>query len=151
MPAVEATKLIETPYEVGGYREGANASVRHEPHTIFRRTRVPIAAAEELATASRANYAPVSLAPLPINAELAAEIATQKKMTEEMRALQASLAEAESRMREQYSVLIRQSSETLKVRQQLEAERERVRLASAVPAPGPAEAARPLKSTDAKW
>ncbi len=112
---------------------------------------MPVTAAEELATTSRANYVPVSLAPLPISAELAAEIATQKKMTEEIRALKSSLVETETRMREQYELLVRHSSEALKVRQQLEAERERVRLASAVPAPGSAEAAKSVKSTDAKW
>lgn len=150
MRAVVATKLVETPYELRGYREAANASVRHEPHRIFRSTRVPVAAADELATVPRTTYPPASLSPLPINEELSAEIATQRKMTEEIRALQASLIEAEARMREQYALLVRQSSEALKVRRQLEAERERVRLASAASSPAPTEA-KTVKSTDAKW
>jgi len=150
--AVESpTKLVETPYEVRGYREAANASVRHEPHVIFRGARVPITAADELATVPRTSYPPASLSPLPVSAELAAEIATQKKVTEDLRALQSSMAEAESRMQEQYAMLIRQSSEAIKVRQQLEEERERFRLASSPAAPATVEGARTAKSTDAKW
>lgn len=145
------TKPVETPYAVRGYREASNASIRHEPHVIFRSTRVPITAPDELASAPRTAYAPASLAPLPVNAELAAEIATQKKITEDLRALQASMAEAESRMQAQYALLVRQSSEALKVRQQLEEERERVRVASSATGPATAERATTAKSTEAKW
>jgi len=151
VPALSVTKPVETPYAVRGYREAANASIRHEPHIIFRSTRVPITAAEELPTAPRTAYAPASLAPLPVNAELTAEIATQKKITEDLRALQASMAESESRMQAQYALLVRQSSEALKVRQQLEEERERVRAASPATGPATAERATTAKSTEAKW
>lgn len=151
VPAASATKSVETPYAVRGYRETTNASIRHEPHVMFRSTRVPVTAADELATAPRAAYAPASLAPLPVNTELAAEIATQKKITEDLRVLQASMAEAESRMQAQYALLVRQSSEALKVRQQLEEERERIRLASSAAGPAPVERATTAKSTEAKW
>lgn len=92
-----------------------------------------------------------SLSPLPINAELAAEIATQKKITDEIRALQSSLVEAESRMRDQYALLVRQSSEALKVRQQLEEDRERVRVTTSATAPATTEGAKTARSTEAKW
>ncbi len=151
IPAASVTKPVETPYEVRGYREASNASIRHEPHVIFRSTRVPITAAEELATVPRTTYPPATLSPLPINAELAAEIATQKKITEELRALQASMSEAESRMQAQYALLVRQSSEALKVRQQLEEERERVRVASSAAGPASADRGTTAKSTEAKW
>lgn len=151
IPAAAATKLVETPYKVRGYRESANASVRHEPHTIFRSARVPITAADELATVPRASYPPASISPLPASAELAAEIATQKKVTEELHALKSSMVEAEFRMQEQYALLVRQSSEAIKVRQQLEQERERFRVATSAVAPATGEGARTAKSTEAKW
>ena len=151
VPAASMTKPVETPYAVRGYREASNASIRHEPHLIFRSTRVPITAAEELPTAPRTTYAPANLAPLPADAELAAEIATQKKITEDLRALQASMSEAESRMQAQYALLVRQSSEALKVRQQLEEEREKIRVASSVPGPATSADVKTAKSTEAKW
>ncbi|MEO7698087.1 MAG: hypothetical protein ABIZ04_02570 [Opitutus sp.] len=151
IPAVVATKLVETPYEVRGYRETANASIRHEPHVIFRSARVPVTAPDALATVPRTAYPPPSLSPLPVSAELAAEIATQKKVSEDLRALQSSIAEAESRMRDQYALLVRQSAEAQKVREQLEAERERVRSAAraaTTPAPTGPKAG---NTTEAKW
>lgn len=151
VPAASMTKRGETPYAVRGYHDATNPSVRHEPHTIFRSTRVPVTAADELPTAPRTAHAPATLAPLPPSAELAAEIGTQKKITEELRALQGSMAEAESRMQAQYALLVRQSSEALKVRQQLEEERERVRVASSAAGPATAERATTAKSTEAKW
>lgn len=151
VPAASVTKPVETPYAVRGYRESSNASIRHDPHVIFRSTRVPITAAEELVTVPHTTYPPATLSPLPINVELAAEIATQKKITEELRALQASMSEAESRMQAQYALLVRQSSEALKVRQQLEEERERVRVASSAAGPASADRVTTAKSTEAKW
>jgi hypothetical protein len=110
-----------------------------------------VTAVEELPTAPRTAHAPATLAPLPASAELAAEIATQKKITEDLRTLQASMAEAESRMQAQYAQLVRQSSEALKVRQQLEEERERVRVASAAAEPATSADTKTVKSTEAKW
>lgn len=151
LPAAVATKLVETPYAIRGYREAAHASVRHEPHMIFRSARVPISAADELATVPRTSYPPASISPLPISAELAAEISTQKKVTEDLHRLKSSMAQAESRMQEQYALLIRQSSEVTKVRQQLEEEREKFRAATSAAAPATAEGARTARSTEAKW
>jgi hypothetical protein len=143
--AVTPTKVVETPYDVRGYREAANPAIRHEAHAVYRRTRVPITAGDELATVPRTTYPPVSFAPLPASDELAAELATQKKITADLRVMEASMAEAEQRMQAQYAMLVRQSAEALKVREQLEAERSRARGAT----PG-GIAATPAGETGAK-
>lgn len=139
--AVTPTKMVETRYEVRGYREAASPDVRHDPHAVFRRTRVPAHAQDEAGTVPRASALALSDAPLPASAELAAELATQKTVTAEIRALQSSMAEAERQMQAQYALLVRQSAEVMKVREQLEAERQRVHgsppaiTAAAAPAP----------------
>lgn len=150
-PAVSATKFVETPYDVRGYREVANPSVRHEAHAIHRRTLVPIMASDELATGARTTYPPASISPLPVSAELAAELATQKKITGDLRAMQTSMAEAERQMQAQYATLVRQSAEALKVREQLEAERERVRSAAPAATAAAPAGAKAGNSTEAKW
>lgn len=149
--AVSPTKFVETPYVVRGYREAANPSVRHETHAIYRRTRVPTTASDEIATVPLTTYSPASISPLPASAELAAEIATQKKMTGDLRTLQTSMAEAEQRMQAQYATLVRQSAEALKVREQLEAERERVRDAAPAATAATPASAKGGNSTEAKW
>jgi hypothetical protein len=121
--ALSPTKVVETRYEVRGYRDPANPAVRHEPHAVFRRTRVPLNAADELATAPRTSAPPASVAPLPASAELAAELATQREITGAIRAMQASVAETEKQMQEQYALLLRQSAEVLKAHKQMEAGR----------------------------
>ncbi len=124
--AVTQTKMVETRYEVRGYREAASPEVRHDPHAVFRRTRVPAHAQDESGTVPRASAPALSDAPLPASEELTAELATQKTVTAEIRALQLSMAEAERQMQAQYALLVRQSAEVMKVREQLEAERQRV-------------------------
>lgn len=146
IPAVTPTKVVETPYDVRGYREAANPAIRHEAHVVYRRTRVPITAGDELTTVPRETYSPASVAPLPASDELAAELATQKKITGDLRAMEASMAEAEQRMQAQYATLVRQSAEALKVREQLEAERSRAR--GAAPA---GIAATPGANPEVKW
>ena len=137
--AVSPTKSVETRYDVRGYREAANSAIRHEAHAVYRRTRVPIAASEDLETVPRVAYAPASYAPLPASAELAAELATQKTITADLRAMQTSIAETEQRVQAQYATLVRQSAEALKLRDQLEAERRRVRAANTTTPATPAE------------
>ena len=132
--ALSPTKVVETRYEVRGYRDPANPAVRHEPHAVFRRTRVPLNAADELATAPRTSAPPASVAPLPASAELAAELATQREITGAIRAMQASVAETEKQMQEQYALLLRQSAEVLKAHKQMEAGR---RQEQSAPAPAP--------------
>ncbi len=151
IPVVVPTKHVETRYDVRGYRDAANPSLRHEAHTIYRRTRVPVNAGDELATVSRTTYAPASVAPLPASDELEAELAAQKAITADLRTMQASMAETEQRMHAQYATLVRQSAEALKVREQLEAERSRARGATppgiaAAPTTAPAG-----NATEAKW
>ena len=124
------TKLVETRYDVRTYREAANPSVRHEAHAVYRTTRVPITVHEELATMPRENFPPASIAPLPASEELTAELATQRKITAEIRGLQAALADTEQKMQAQFALLVRQSAEAIKLREQLETERRHVRTAS---------------------
>lgn len=146
LAAVTPTKVVETPYDVRGYREAANPAIRHEAHVVYRRTRVAVTAGDELATVPRETYAPSSSTPLPASDELAAELATQKKITGDLRVMEASMAEAEQRMQAQYALLVRQSAEALKVREQLEAERSRAR--GATPA---GIAATPATNPEVKW
>ena len=121
--ALSPTKVVETRYEMRGYRDPANPAVRHEPHAVFRRTRVPLTAADELATVPRTSAPPASVAPLPASDELAAELATQREITGAIRAMQASVAETEKQMQEQYALLLRQSAEVIKAHKQMEAGR----------------------------
>ena len=148
---VSPTKLGETRFDVRGYREAANPSVRHEAHAVYRRTRVPLTVSDAIVTMPRTAYPAASVSPLPISAELAAELATQKKITGDLRAMQTSMAEAEQQMQAQYATLVRQSAEALKVREQLEAERERVRSVAPAPTVATPAGAKAGNSTDAKW
>ncbi len=127
LAAASPVKFAETRYDVRGYCDSANPSLRHEAHAIYRRTRVPVAASSDLETAPRAAYPPASLAPLPASEELAAELTTQKNLTSDLLALQTALAEAERKMKTQYAALVRQSAETVQLREQLAAERQRLR------------------------
>ena len=152
LAAALPTKLVETRYDVRAYREAANPAIRHETHAIYRGTRVPLAASEDLATVPRTTYPPASVVPLPLSAELAAELATQKAITGDLRAMQASMAETERRMQVQYMVLVRQSAEALKVHEKLEAERSRARGATPADFPtAPPVGATVSNSTEAKW
>ena len=126
LAAVTPTMLVETRYEVRGYREAASPDLRHDPHAVFRRTRVPAHSRDESGTVPRVSAPALSDAPLPASAELTAVLATQRTVTAEIRELQSSMAEAERQMQAQYAVLVRQSAEVMKVREQLEAERQRV-------------------------
>lgn len=144
------TKAVETRYDVRGYRERANPSIRHEAHAVYRRTIVPANAADDTGTVPRTSYAPASYAPLSGEAEVAAELATQKAITAELRAMQSAMAEAERRMQAQYAQLVRQSAEAAKLRDQLEAERGRLRSAVPTAASEPA-AVKATAATEAKW
>lgn len=149
--AVSPTKIVETRYDVRGYREAASPSIRHEARAVYRRTRVPVAASDDLETVPRASYPPASVAPLPASEELTAELATQRKITGELRAMQTSMAEVERRMQTQYGVLVRQSAEALKVRDQLAAERSRVRPVPGLEAAPATPLAAPSGNADVKW
>lgn len=130
LASAPSSKLVETAYEVRSYREARDPWVRHEAHTIYRGTRVPIAVNQELVSVPRTNFPPASIAPLPASEELDAELATQRKITADIRAMQASVTDTEQKMQTQYALLVRQSAEVLKLREQLEVERSRVHLTS---------------------
>jgi hypothetical protein len=140
---VSPTKLVETRYDVRGYRDAENPAIRHDAHAVYRSTRVSIMTDEQLATIPRETYPMASYSPLPASDELMAEVATQKTITAELRAIQTSMVETERRVQAQYATLIRESAEALKMREQLEAERTRMRVAptagmAAAPARAPA-------------
>jgi hypothetical protein len=151
--AVEATKVVETRYEVRAYRDSADPSVRHESHAVFRRTRVPLNAPDRLDTVPRDTFAPASAAPLPANGELDAELAAQRQITAELRAMRDSLAETGEEMQAQYATLVRQSAETVELRERLE--KERARLQHSVPVPAAPTAPTPAGASagtpEVKW
>jgi hypothetical protein len=149
--AATPVKFAETRYDVRSYRDAATPSLRHEPHVIYRRTQVASSATNELETVPRASYPPASVAPLPASEEQAAELATQRKISGELRAMQALLEETSQKLQAQYALLVRQSAEALRTRELLEAERNRVR---SVPAVEPAPASATVMSTSnptVKW
>jgi hypothetical protein len=144
-------KFAETRYDVRSYRDAANPSLRHEPHVIYRRTQVPSFTSNELETVPRVSYPLASVAPLPASEEQAAELATQRKISEELRAMQALLEETGQKLQAQYAQLVRQSADTLRAREQLDAERNRVR---SVPPLEPAPAsptAMPTSNPTVRW
>lgn len=147
LPAASPTKFVETRYDVRGYRESGSPDVRHEAHAVYRRTQVPENADRNFETVPRSAFAPASAAPLPASEELAAELATQKAITSDMRAMQTKMAETERQMQAQYGQLVRQSGEALKLREQLEAERNRARVANASPPAGTPTSV----GAEAKW
>lgn len=149
--ATSPTKFVETVYDVRGYREPADSAIRHEAHAVYRRTRVPISRGDELATVPRESYSPASVAPLPASDELNVELSTQRKITAELRAMQASMVEAEQKMQAQYSLLVKQSADTLKVREKLEASRTRVRNEPQAQAVAPASTTPPGGNAEVKW
>ena len=114
--------ILETRYEVRGYRDANAPSIRHEGHAVYRRTRVPDNAPTDYPTVT-SEVAPASIAPLPAGDELKAELATQNAITSDLRTMQASIAETERRMQAQYAQLLREGGEAMKLRLELEAER----------------------------
>jgi hypothetical protein len=121
-----ATRIVETRYDMRGYRNADDPNVRHDPHAIYRTTRVP-AQVESLATVPRQTFAPASHAPLPQNAELSAELAAQREITGQLREIKARMALVEQQAQSQYGALVNQTADTVKLRQQLMEERARVR------------------------
>ncbi len=146
--AARPTKAVETRYEVRGYREAASPALRHEAHAVWRRTQVPLNFEGELVTVSRTEFAPASYAPLPRSDELAAELATQKAITANLRAVQAAMAESEKQAQAQYAALVRQSAEAMRLHEQLEAERRQQQQASPAPAAPQVPATNP---TEVRW
>ncbi len=156
IPARPATRLAETRYEVRAYHDANDPTVRHDSHAIYRATRVPVrpsGAKEELSTVPRVTFQPASHAPLPANAELGAELATQKQITAELRTIQSAMSATQREAQEKFGELVNQTAETVRLRRDLEAERVRVqRLEASLRerAAEPASTAAPL-AADLKW
>jgi hypothetical protein len=130
IPANPATRLVETRYEVRAYHDAADPSVRHDAHAVYRATRVPLGANgkdDALATVPRETFQPASHFPLPQNAELRAELATQKQITSELRTIQTSMSSTQRDAEQKFGELVNQTAETIKLRRDLEEERARVR------------------------
>ncbi len=123
------TQIVDTPYAVRAYRDPDDPAVIHEAHVVMRETRVPraLTSEHEIDTLPRDSMPAASYAPLPPNAELAAELATQTQITADLRKIQASMAATQQRAEAQYGSLVNATADTLQLRQQLEAERARVR------------------------
>jgi hypothetical protein len=143
------TKAVETVYELRGYRDPKRPHLRHEGHKVYRRTLVPIGAADDRVETGRVLSA--AHAPLPLDAELEAERATQRALTEEVQALQRSMQETEKAMRAQHAELIRQAATVQKLREELEAERNRLRQLQASESLGEAIPDASAKATAAPW
>ena len=148
------THVVETRYEVRAYRDVDDPNVRHDAHAVYRSTRVP-RQVEALDSFPRSTFAPVSYAPLPANAELNAELAAQRQITAELRDIKARMTAIEQQAQQQYGTLVMQTADTLKLRQQLEAERARVReleakLRDNTPAAGGAQAMA-TAATETRW
>lgn len=148
LPAQAERKAVETRYDVRGYREAASPAIRHEAHAVFRRTLVPDNAGTG-DTVPRTAFAPASVAPLPASEELNAELAKQKAITAEMQTMQAAMADTQTKMQAQYSQLVKQTGEALRLRQRLETERGQTS-GTAAAADGVAASGDP-RATAAKW
>lgn len=150
-----ATRVVETRYDVRAYRDADDPAVRHDAHSVYRATRVP-ARVESLDTAPRTAFAPASYAPLSPSAELTAELEAQRQITTELREIKARMAAIEQQAQSQFGTLVSQTSDTLKLRQQLEAERVRVReletkLRDHSPASGKAEGTVATATGETRW
>lgn len=151
-----ATHLLETRYELREYLDAHDPSVRHEPHAVYRATRVPRrpdGATAALPTVPRSTFAPASYTPLPVQAELSAELATQQQITRELRAIQTAMTATQRDAESKFGELVNQTAETIKLRQALEEERARVRQLeaslreqTAATPPTPA-----MRTADMKW
>lgn len=111
LPAAAETRAVETPYAVRAYRDAWNPTLRHEAHTVYRRTRVPVATDFDGETGPRAVYPPATYQPLEGADELAAELATQQAITAELHAIRAAMRETEARMQLAYATLARQAAQ----------------------------------------
>lgn len=130
VPTRTATRVVETRYEIREYHDAADPLVRHDAHAVYRATRVPLRSngrPEELATMPRTNLAPATVSPLPRDDELAAELATQRQITSELRAIQTAMSATQKDAEVKFGELVTQTAETVRLRRELEQERARVK------------------------
>jgi hypothetical protein len=131
LPLVEAPKKLSvanratvaqlTRYELGSYRYPDNGD--NTETAVVRSTLVPRTSND----GSTAALTSPSYEPLPRSAELAVELATQRDITDRIRAIQANVAATEQKAKEQYGFLVSQSEALTKLRAQLEGDRQRLR------------------------
>ena len=122
------TRVVATPYAVRTYRDPDDPTVVHAAHTVYRLTRVPTADADAAAVElPRSTVEPANYAPLPASAELKAELSTQHQITIALRRIEATMAATEKRARAQYGTLVSDTTESIRLRTELENERRRVR------------------------
>ena len=112
--------VVETRYDIAGYRDPADPAVWHEPHAILRKTEVPgQAAPAPLTNGPLTAYVPASYEPLPPSAELAAELAEQRQITAELRTMKTSMFTLQGEAQAQYGKLVAETAATNRLRQQL--------------------------------
>lgn len=123
-----AVTVVETRYDIGGYRDPADPAVWHEPHSILRATVVPGRPPPSGAVSGPLTaYVPASYAPLPPSAELAAVLEEQRQITAELRAMKASMFALQDQAQTQYGKLVAETSATDRLRQELAAEQARLK------------------------
>jgi hypothetical protein len=120
--------VVETRYDIAGYRDSADPAVWHESHAILRATVVPGRSAPSVAESGALTaYVPASYDPLPPSAELAAVLSEQRQITAELRALKAKMFALQGQAQAQYGSLVAETAETDHLRQQLSAEEARLK------------------------
>ncbi|MFT3868408.1 MAG: hypothetical protein QM715_07915 [Nibricoccus sp.] len=153
LEVASSVKYAETRYEMRSYREPANPALRHEPHAVYRRTRVPSFVSNVLESTPRTSFPPPSFSPLSASAELDVELAKQRQVTTDMRTAQATMADAEQKVKALFATLVRQSADVLKLKEQLETERNRQRTVALAESAPVAPASGPVKNQnpEVKW
>lgn len=120
--------VVETRYEIAGYRDPADPAVWHESHAILRATVVPGRSSPSVAESDALTaYVPASYDPLPPSTELAAVLDEQRQITAELRALKAKMFALQGQAQAQYGSLVAETAETDHLRQQLAAEEARLK------------------------
>lgn len=143
---------VETRYEVRGYYDGTDPSIWHAAHPVYRETLVsraeaaqpPVAAGGPLTT-----FYPATYDPLPPNAELSAELAEQRSITANLRAMQSKMAVLQEQAQNQYQELVTGREDADRLRHELEG-----RVASAASAPpgsNPSHKAETTGGTPGNW
>lgn len=116
---------VETRYEIAGYYDPADPSIWHAAHAVCRQTEVARAQAEAKPPAeigALTTFVPSSYDPLPPSAQLAAELAGQKEITAELRALKSRMVTLQGQAEAQYAQLVADRQTTDELRQKLQGE-----------------------------
>lgn len=112
------TRLLATPYTIRGYRDPDDPTVLHDGHTVYRLTRVPDPTAIQGILPRTAIHS-VTYAPLPASEELAAELATQRQITAELRQIEASMIRTQQQALTEVGKLVNQKAEAVRRQNQI--------------------------------